>query len=158
MGIAHEPATSSVLLRTLAGPTDEAAWRRFVGRYIPLIDDACRAARLQPADADEVRSRVLARLVVALREFCYDRARSFRGYLRTTVLNAARSYWRERTRPGATGAADSAVDAQLEQVAVPDPIAELADSIDDDATRRLRFVARVLEVVRAHVESGTWRA
>ena len=157
MGAVADPDTSSGLLRLLAGPLDEDAWRTFVGRYTPLIDGCCHAARLQPADGDEVRARVLARLVEALKSLQYDPARSFRGYLRAVVTNAVRSYWRERARPGVTGAGDCGATA-LDRIEVPDPVAALADSIDDDASRQLRIVHRALDAVRRQVDPATWRA
>jgi len=97
--------TSPTLLRLLALPEADAAWEVFIERYGPLSDARCRRARLQPADADDIRAAVLSQLVQALRTFRYDPARRFRGYLKQVVDNAISTYWRTvRMRPGWVGA------------------------------------------------------
>src|SRR4051812_20777710 len=99
------PATSPTLLRALRGPdNDEAAWHTFLARYQPLIEAWCRRDGLSAADADEVGSRVLAKLVKALRGFHYDPAHRFRSWLQTVVHNEVRTYRRDRARhPGDRG-------------------------------------------------------
>jgi RNA polymerase sigma-70 factor (ECF subfamily) len=161
MATAESPSTSPSLFRLLALPGSEAAWVVFVTRYTPLIAECCRAARLQPADADEVRSRVLSKLVAVLgsREFEYDPARRFRGYLATTVRNTIRGYWRELSRrPGAVGPADPAAEGQLHTVPVPDPLDALGAALDDRVRSDFFALHRLIDQVRGRVEPGTWRA
>lgn len=159
MAATESPSTDPDLLRLLASGADADAWCTFVETYTPLIEECCRRAGLQSADADEVRSRVLAVLLTALREFCYDPARRFRGYLSTAVRNAIRSFWRERARrPGALGSGDPSVQRQLNEVEAPDPVARLADEIDDSVGEELRRAQRVMDRVRALVQPDTWES
>jgi RNA polymerase sigma-70 factor (ECF subfamily) len=119
----------------------------------------CRAAGLNPEEADEVVARVQLRLVPALRDFRYDPARSFRGWLATVVRSAVCNYWRERERhPGARGSGDDAVQEQLENLAVPDPIVQLADELDETLQHDLRLAQRIIARVRERVEPATWQA
>jgi RNA polymerase sigma factor (sigma-70 family) len=155
----ESPSTSPTLLKLLAGPKNEAAWERFVRRYQPLIQRRCRTAGLNAEEADEVVARVQLRLVTALHNFHYDPARSFRGWLATVVRNVVRNYWRERKRhTDVRGSGDDAVQEQLENVAIPDPIARLADELDVTLQHDLRLVQRVLARVRERVEPATWQA
>src|SRR5262245_64439447 len=80
--------TSPTLLRELGDPDHrDVAWRTFLQRYQPLIYRWSRRKGLNHDDAEEVRDRVLSKLVTALRDFDYDPARRFRGWLKTVVEN-----------------------------------------------------------------------
>src|SRR5438552_1018276 len=97
--------TSAALLRELEDPDHrEAAWRTFLTRYQPLIYRwSCRTG-LSHHDAEEVTARVLSKLVTALRDFVYDPAGRFRGWLKRVVENEVRSFYRQRARrPGDRG-------------------------------------------------------
>ena len=83
------PTTSPTLLAALADWQNVEAWEAFTQGYIPYIDACCRVAGLQDADVTEVRSRVLASLVTALRTLPYDPARRFRGYAPLWITRAA---------------------------------------------------------------------
>ena len=155
MGPAHDPPTCPTLLAALAGPTDEAAWRTFVDRYGPLVLAHCRRAGLRAADAEEVRDRVLAKLVTALARLRYDPARSFRGYLRVVVRSAAAGYWKERGRPGATGLGGH---HRLPDRPAADRADALGEAVEEAVSARLELVARAVCRVRRAVRSATWRA
>lgn len=88
--------TSTSLLRRLRQPTDQAAWERFVEIYTPLLYYWCRRAGLSRDDAADLVQEVFAVLVEKLPEFTYDRQRSFRGWLRTILLNKFRQRHRRR--------------------------------------------------------------
>ena len=83
--------TSPTLLRDLEAPAHrEAAWRTFLQRYQPLIYRwSCRTG-LSHDDAEEVSAAVLCKLVTALRDFVYNPAHRFRGWLKTLVENEVR--------------------------------------------------------------------
>ena len=66
-------------------PANQAVWQEFVRRYGPLIHGFCLSWHLQPADAEDVTQAVLARLVTKMRDFRYDPAQSFRGWLKTVT-------------------------------------------------------------------------
>lgn len=155
MGPAHGPPTSPTLLAALAGPADEAAWRTFVDRYAPLVLDHCRQAGLRAADAEEVRDRVLAKLVTALARMRYDPARSFRGYLRAVVRSAAAGYWKEQGRPGATGLGG---DDPLPDGPAAVGADALGEAVDAAVSAQLELVARVVARVRRAVRPDTWQA
>src|SRR5262245_16444014 len=150
------PATSPTLLRALRGPdNDEAAWRTFLARYQPLIETWCRRAGLSAADADEVGSRVLAKLVQALRAFRYDPAHRFRSWLRTVVLNEVRTYRRDRgRRPGEQGSGDTAVHDRLEQAEGRGDFDALVRELEEGLARDQ---AAVIGRVQARVDGRTWR-
>lgn len=145
-----ETSTSPTLLRSLFGPAPESAWASFVELYAPLVDDRCRRARLQPADCEDIRQRVFARLVIALRGFQYDPARRFRGYLSRVVDNAIRTHWRELSRrPGAVGRGGPEL---------PEPLAALPDELDELIRQQLENEARSIETVRFEVGPEAWAA
>lgn len=151
MPAVEPPSTSPSLLGRLAKLGAGADWDEFVGRYAPLIAVRCRAAGLQPADADDVRAEVFARLVAALKAFEYDPARRFRGYLRAAVDNAIRSHWRTLARrPGWVGRGGPADP--------PDPLTGLGDELEDDIARRTDALTAALDRVRDEVAGHTWQA
>ena len=81
--------TSPTLLGKLRqSPTDQDAWEQFVLRYGPQIQSWCGRKGLQDADAHDVTQMVLLRVATHIRDFEYDPARSFRGWLRTICRHA----------------------------------------------------------------------
>ena len=83
------PTTRVTLLARLRlDPTDQAAWDVFVERYGRHIYRWCRRWKLQDADAEDVTQDILAKLSRTLRDFHYDPARSFRGWLKTVAHHA----------------------------------------------------------------------
>jgi RNA polymerase sigma factor (sigma-70 family) len=95
---------SSLFVRLRLDPKDEAAWRDFVGRYGRLIYAWARDRGLADADCEDVRQKVLTRLVAVLRTFEYDRTQSFRGYVCVMTQRAVSDLLDEcRRRPRAGG-------------------------------------------------------
>ena len=148
-----EPETrASLLVQLRSGPPDQVAWGLFVARYGPLVQAWCRKWGLQPADADDVTQVVLLKLATRLREFRYDPARRFRGFLRTVAQNAWRDFLADRARE-AMGTGNTAVLAALQsEPAREDFTARVEEAFD----RELLALAEVR--VRARVESHTWDA
>lgn len=136
----------SLLLR-LKQPKAECAWQRFVDLYTPLLFYWARQTGLQsPDDADLVQD-VFAVLVEKLPEFSYDGQKSFRGWMRTIMLNR----WRDQRR-------------RLAIVRTQHPGEDLADIPEPEAEacweqehRRL-LVARALQLMKTDFEEKTWRA
>jgi RNA polymerase sigma-70 factor (ECF subfamily) len=135
-------ATSTTLLRLLREqPADAAAWDQFVRRYQPRIYAFCRAAGLPDADAQDVTQTVLLNLVVKLRDFRYDPARSFRAWLRTVTRNILSDFRTRRSRDQGSG--DSAILRLLDNVEAQDGLArELEGELDrellEEALRRVQ--------------------
>jgi RNA polymerase sigma-70 factor (ECF subfamily) len=135
-------ATSTTLLRLLREkPADGAAWEEFVRRYQPRIYAFCRAAGLQDADAQDVTQTVLLNLVVKLRDFHYDPARSFRAWLRTVTRHILSDFLTQRGRDQGSG--DSDILRVLANVEAHDGLArELEGELDrellEEALRRVQ--------------------
>lgn len=154
-----EPTTIPILMARLASPVDADAWRAFVARYRSFIDDRCQRAGLQPADAEEIRSRVLASLAAAMPNFEYDPARRFRGYLNVVVRNAVRSYWRELDRrPGAVGVGATHVPGESGRAELSATLDDLAEELDDRVSSDLSALWVAMSRVSARVSPATWRA
>jgi RNA polymerase sigma factor (sigma-70 family) len=144
----------SLLLRLSHSPSDQAAWEEFADRYGVKIYSWSRVWQLQDADAQDVTQAVLVKLAIRMRQFVYDPAQSFRGWLRTVVKNACRDYIAERRRcigAVARGEIDEA-----------DPIQSVAAR--DDLARRLEaeFDLELLEEAQRRVQQriavNTWEA
>lgn len=153
MGAVHPPTTSPTLLRMLALPGSDEAWKTLVDQYGPLIEANCRRAGLQPADAEDVRAEVCCKLVKALEGFRYDPARRFRGYLQRVVENAIRTHLRViQRRPGWVGGGGDGAEPMSE------PLVSLAAEVDQRIQSRLDDLQRVIERVRLEVGPENWRA
>jgi RNA polymerase sigma-70 factor (ECF subfamily) len=88
-----DPPTPASLLERLRQPGDGAAWDWFARLYTPLLFWARRTGLQETDDADLVQE-VFALLVRKLPEFRYEPGGSFRGWLRTVLVNK----WRELNR------------------------------------------------------------
>jgi len=132
-------------------PTDEAAWKEFVGRYGPRIHGWCRGWGLQDADADDVAQMVLLRLAARLRTFEYDAARSFRAWLKTISQHA----WSDlvAARKNQVGSGGSQVGVPFESLqARDDLVGRLEEAYD------LELLEKALERVQLRVQAATWEA
>lgn len=92
--------TSVSLLERLRTPADEAAWRQFVDLYTPLLCHWGRRAGLQDSDLSDLIQDVFTTLVRVLPEFEYDAHKSFRGWLKTILLNRWRNIAARRHQTG----------------------------------------------------------
>jgi RNA polymerase sigma-70 factor (ECF subfamily) len=140
------PGTSASLLDQARGARADA-WDRLVALYTPLLDAWLTAARLQPADREDLVQRVLEILLRRLGDFEHNgRPGAFRAWLRGITVNLLREFWRKR--PTAQG------EAVLEQLSDPDaPLSRVWDEQHD------RHVLHALmEVVRPEFSPATWRA
>jgi RNA polymerase sigma-70 factor (ECF subfamily) len=149
-----EHTSVSLLERLRSRPDDDASWRQMVELYQPLLHGWLRRQRVSAEDADDLVQDVLAAVVRELPQFRYDRERgSFRGWLRTILLNRMRGFWRKRkSRPVATG--DTDFGAVLDQL--QDPHSEMTSRWNEEHDR---FVAgRLLERIEAEFEPATWQA
>jgi RNA polymerase sigma-70 factor (ECF subfamily) len=83
--------TSQSLLERLRHPGDVAAWTRFTELYTPLLYHWARRLTTQPTDAADLVQDVLATLVRHLPHFRYHPDQSFRGWLRSILVNRWRT-------------------------------------------------------------------
>src|SRR5205814_8154843 len=95
--------TSASLLELLRLPDQASAWGRFVKLYTPLLFFWARRLGLPDADARDLVQEIFLTLVRKLPEFRYDRAKGFRNWLRTAVLNKWRDQARRRHTPIGAG-------------------------------------------------------
>ncbi len=140
----------SLLARLRREEVDQQAWEELVRRYGPLIRRWCLHWKLQEADAQDIAQNVLARLVVKLREFDYDPARSFRAYLKTLTNYAWCDLLESRRRAGAGTGGSTCV----ELLHTVEARADLLRRLDDEFDRELLDEAAAR--VRARVEPHTW--
>jgi RNA polymerase sigma factor (sigma-70 family) len=135
-------ATSVTLLARLRDdPTNQAVWQEFVRRYRPLIHGFCLSRHLQPADAEDVTQAVLARLVNRMRDFRYDPAQSFRGWLKTVTRRVLTNELAKRRREQGSG--DSVIERMLENVEAREGMVQAVETaydreLLDEALRRVR--------------------
>jgi RNA polymerase sigma-70 factor (ECF subfamily) len=146
------PSTSATLLGMLGSALpSEAAWKRFVELYGPVILDWCRRSSLQDADAHDVTQETLLRLAQYLPDFHYDPNRRFRGWLRTVVHHCLCD-WVEEQRRSASGTGDTAVLSLLSSLPAREALVE---RLEQQFDRELLEQAMVR--VRQRVEPQTWR-
>jgi RNA polymerase sigma-70 factor, ECF subfamily len=140
--------TSITLLEQLRTPGRPDAWRRFVHLYTPLLYHWARRLELSAEDAADLVQEVLILLVQRLPQFAYDRRGSFRGWLRTVLVNRGRDLRRRLAR--------SACGRQSEHV--PEPEVDDNTLAFDEAEYRQHLVKRALELMQTDFEPVTWKA
>lgn len=134
--------TSVSLLERLRQQTDNHAWERLVRLYTPLLLYWARKTGLNDQDAADLVQDVLIVLVQKLPEFQYQPGRSFRGWLRTVLMNK----WRDRPRR-APVPLDSGIQAEAP---AEEPLGE--------REYRLFLLGQALRIMAAEFEPATWQA
>jgi RNA polymerase sigma-70 factor (ECF subfamily) len=137
----------SLLERLHAAPQREA-WERFVEMYTPLFYLWTRRLRLSDHEAADLVQEVFAVLVEELPKFSYDRRKSFRGYLKTILLNRWRNQVRRRTNEHRV--------AHPNLSEVPGDDAALLEL--EEAEYRNYVVGRALTLMQAEFQPATWQA
>jgi RNA polymerase sigma-70 factor (ECF subfamily) len=138
------------LLEQLQQPAEDAqaAWRRFVQLYTPLLFHWTRSLGATPEDAADLVQEVFQVLAREMPGFRYRPGLRFRGWLWTILRNK----WIDQVRhkraapPGAEAKA-------LEAVAVPDNVAELAEE-----EYRTYLVGQALRLMHAEFAEADWQA
>jgi RNA polymerase sigma-70 factor (ECF subfamily) len=133
----------SLLQRLRQSPTAEA-WELFVRLYTPLLFYWARHTGLQEHDAADLVQDVLVVLVQKLPEFQYQPGKSFRGWMRTVLLNK----WRDRR----ANAAPQPLDSDIQPAA-----ADGATLLEEEEYRRY-LVGRALRLMQSDFEAATWKA
>jgi RNA polymerase sigma-70 factor (ECF subfamily) len=137
--------TSVSLLERLGQAGDGGAWENFVRLYTPLLFCWARRLGLNDHDGADLVQDVLIVLVRKLPEFRYDPGRSFRGWMRTVLLNK----WRDRHgRAPAPGSLDRG-----QEPAVPDGV----EVLEEEEYRRF-LAGRALRLMQTDFEPATWQA
>jgi RNA polymerase sigma-70 factor (ECF subfamily) len=136
------------LLERLHSVADQAAWERFVQLYPPLLYYWAWRLGLHSQDAADLVQDVLTILVRKLPEFEYDRARSFRSWLRTLTLNHWRNSRRRQPIPS----------VNLPEKELPDRDTPDAADAFAEVEYQKHLVGRALELMRAEFQPNTWKA
>jgi len=133
------------LLDELRQPSAADAWERFVRQYMPLLSYwARRRCGLQDQDAADLVQDVLIVLLRKLPNFQYQPGRSFRGWLRTVLLNK----WRDRRPIPAAGSLDNE----------DHPEAPAHAEAREQREHGLYVLGRALRLMAADFEQATWQA
>ncbi len=145
-----DQATSPTLLGRLKSGISDAAWSDFVDRYAATVFSWAAQAGLQESDAADVTQEVLLKLLHHMRSFEYQPGRgSFRGWLKTITVNAARDLGRKNQRRQTAA-------ANLDCIQDPHKWDELACRMEEEYQRELLEQAVLL--VRPRVAESTWQA
>jgi RNA polymerase sigma-70 factor (ECF subfamily) len=142
----HE--TSPTLLERLRGVADEAAWRRFVQLYTPLLFYWARRCGESDHDAADLVQEVFATLLEKLPTFQYDRNHGlFRSWLRTLTLNKLRDRKRREAR-------------EHEALSQRPAEFEAADGAEAfwETEYQHELARRALELMQAEFAPTTWKA
>lgn len=126
---------------------DETAWDWFVELYTPLLFSWARRCGESEHDAADLVQEVFVTLVQTLSTFEYDRAGSFRGWLRTLLVNKLRDRIRRRIR------LEKAVEQRPLEVELPD-IAE----VFWEAEYQQELARQALRLMQAEFAPATWKA
>lgn len=141
--------TSFSLIQRLRLPGEEASWERFVQLYTPLLFFwAERRAGLSRAEAEDLVQDLLIHLMDRLPEFEYDSGRSFRGWLRTVLLNRSRDYWRKKGRQPA-----AMQSGELRNLDTSDDVEMFTED-----EYRTHLAQRALELMKDEFQESTWKA
>jgi RNA polymerase sigma-70 factor, ECF subfamily len=146
--------TSKSLLAKARDCSDDAAWRRLIDLYEPLILKWTRPHVAQRVDADDIVQEVLTTLVRELPRFDHnERAGAFRAWLRTITVHRLRAYWdKQDTRPATSGSGEA--HEALAQLA--DPTSPLARSWDEEHDRHV--TKSLLRSIQLEFQPASWRA
>jgi RNA polymerase sigma-70 factor, ECF subfamily len=140
--------TSIGLLDKLRDQAASQSWVRFVELYTPLLHYwASRLPGMQEADVSDLVQDVFLVLLEKLPNFNYDPSQTFRGWLRTLLLNR----WRDRNRNQEPHRSMPA--GCLEDLAGPDQAEEIVA-----AEYRQFLVGRALQLMQRDFEPTTWEA
>lgn len=132
------------LLDRLRRPGDATAWERFVALYTPLLFHWLRRSGLHDDDAADLVQEVLAKLVVQMPQFVYDRNRSFHGWLRTLTMNCRRDLFK-RKAPMLGQNGDDAF--------APDPLESFIER-----EYRQHLAVQALRILKSDFRPQTWQA
>lgn len=140
--------TPSSLLARLREPFEPEAWARFVELYTPLIYSWGRRVGLQDPDAADLVQDVFINLLQVLPTFQYDRAQSFRRWLRTITLNKWRNTRKKLEDQRLRGQGGEPL-----PVPAPDEVEALWE-----AEYQQHVAGRALRLMRADFDENTWKA
>lgn len=141
-------ATPVTLLQRVARGNDPEAWQMLVEILLPAMLRWGRKMNLPSPDLDDVIQDLFIHLYAVLPSFQYDKAGSFRGWLRTILKRRVIDWHRRRQRLSRN---TEAIDGAFEPFEVDVP------ELDDVDFQRWLWLS-ALDVARAEFGDKTWRA
>src|SRR5205823_233186 len=136
------------LLERLRGTPDEAAWRRLVQLYTPLLFYWARRCGETEHDAADLVQEVFVALLQTLPTFQYDRQDGkFRGWLRTLMINKLRDRKRREAR------LEKALTNREPEPEPPDVVEAFWET-----EYRQELSRRALRLMQADFSPATWKA
>jgi RNA polymerase sigma factor (sigma-70 family) len=146
--------TPCSLLERLRHHPDEAAWKRLVELYTPLIRRWLGQSGVNGSDSDDLMQDVFTVLVHKLPSFEHNQQRgAFRYWLRSILVNRMRRHWdAKRTTLMAAGAGENL--PALE--ALEDPASDLNQLWDREHDAFL--ARRVVQIIENDFNPSTWEA
>lgn len=139
--------TSVSLLQRIRQEGADRDWRRFVDLYTPLLFHWIRQAGIRPPDDADVVQDVFALLIEKLPLFEYDAAGSFRGWLRTVVVNKARDRQRRKLLP-----------CEHDEAKLAKAVAAVDDPNGWEGEQQAFLAATAMRIMRTEFQETTWRA
>jgi RNA polymerase sigma-70 factor (ECF subfamily) len=155
MAAEEVPSTDSLLtessLLQRAQQSDVRAWQRLAALYTPLVYRWCRLHGLQPVDAENVGQDVLLTLYRSLPGFeIRPENGSFRGWLRTIVVNKVRDHARRMSQQAAAiGGSDALVILQL--------VADSDATLNEPHQEINLLFRRAVELIHSEFSERDWR-
>jgi len=141
-------ATPVTLLQRVARGNDPEAWQMLIEILLPAMLQWGRRMNLPSSDLDDVIQDLFIHLYAVLPSFQYDKAGSFRGWLRTILKRRVIDWHRRRQRLSRN---TEAIDGASEPFEVDVP------ELEDTEFQRWLWLS-ALEVSRAEFADRTWRA
>lgn len=135
------------LLEQVRDSTNHAAWVRFVKLYTPLLYYWVRQTGFSTQESDDLVQEVFAILARKMRDFTYDKDKTFRGWLRTVALNK----WRDLKRRKQLDTVPFQ-DSEATQAELPDAAAQFWDE-----EYRTHLMRRALVVMKSDFSEQCWR-
>jgi RNA polymerase sigma-70 factor (ECF subfamily) len=146
---------SSTLLVQLQANRPEA-WQRLVQLYSPMIYRWCRRSGVMADDAADVLQEVLLAVTRHVSEFRRDGPHdSFTAWLATLTRSKVCDHYRRRH--GKAEACGGST-AQRRMADIPQPPEPSPEIIQPDAEAVACLSRRVLDMIQAEFEPGTWQA
>jgi RNA polymerase sigma-70 factor, ECF subfamily len=147
--------TTSATLLERARARDQSAWQRLVDLYEPLILHWCRQARLEPADAADIKQEVFLAVSGHIAAFRRSEAGdTFRGWLRTITRNKIRDHLRRALPNHAQTGGSDAYGELLNLHSAEPPDGSEVESPDEVGV----LYRRALELIVTDFEEVTWKA
>jgi RNA polymerase sigma factor (sigma-70 family) len=156
MSDATDSRTRVALLRRLRDRDDQETWNALVDRYAPRIYRWCRRYRLPESDAADVTEEVIRKLLLAIRHFQHDPAKSgFREWLKAVVAKTMRDLLRAARSPR-EGSSDTGVFPILNTIKDKAAVGDLTKQVEEAYEKELLREAALR--VQLGVEPQTWDA